>query len=314
MPKCLKFSAKFLVEKFKFGFVNLVKPSGITSHDLVNAVRKITGIKQVGHSGTLDPMACGVMILGLSKACRLIQFLGSDKTYCADILLGTQTDTDDIEGATLAQCPPDKVANLSATDIGSALSTFVGKIEQIPPAYSAIKINGVKMYEIARKGQVLAPEAVKPRHVEVSSIQIINIDLPVISVRIDCSSGTYIRSIARDLGNMLGVGGCLNKLVRERIGSFNLEQSLNLDQFKAKWQKEENDCITPLDKALPIPVREMENTLLLKLVNGQILENIDNYPEMFLAKLLGSSEHICLVSVKEGKMKAQVVLLSQGQF
>ncbi len=317
-PRYPNFSAKLPVAKSKIsnskiGFVNLVKPGGITSHDLVNALRKITGIKQIGHSGTLDPMAQGVMILGLSKACRLIQYLQSDKTYVGEIFFGTRTDTDDMEGKILAQDDPLVLNKISSTDIGSALKTFLGKIEQIPPAYSAIKIKGVKMYELARKGETLPPEDVKARSVEVKSIEILNFEMPRLSLRIDCSSGTYIRSIARDLGEALGVNACLSSLLRERVGPFHLSDSIELEQFQEAWQKDDFSCIVSPAMALQIPSIEMDAKVALRLVNGQVLDSSDEHKDgLFMAEMEG--EPVCLVGVDSGKMKARVVLKSQEQF
>jgi len=293
------------------GFLNLEKPGGITSHDLVNAVRKITGIKQVGHSGTLDPMAKGVMVIGLSKACRLMQFLPDDKTYVAEVLLGTATDTDDIEGKVLNTKDPERVAKISSTDIGMCLKTFLGKIEQIPPAYSAIKINGVKMYEMARKGQSLAAEAVKPRKVEVFSIELLKFENPVLQLRISCSSGTYIRSIARDLGVMLEVNACLKSLIRERVGTFNLKDAITIDQFRQEFQSQNLQSIMSQAQAINVPVVQLEPELLLRLVNGQIVDfqtsNEHDQRGFFMACKDG--REICLVRVQDEKMKAQVVLI-----
>ncbi len=298
------------------GFLNLVKPGGITSHDLVNAVRKITGIRQVGHSGTLDPMAQGVMIIGLSKACRLIQYLPDDKTYLAEVLFGTSTDTDDIEGKVINEQVDQKMLQkISRTDIGSHLKTFLGKIEQIPPAYSAIKINGVKMYEMARKGQSLAADAIKPRRVEVFSIDTLNFENPVLQLRISCSSGTYIRSIARDLGEMLEVGACLKSLLRERVGTFKLEEAITIEEFKEQWQSEngqsENTKIMSGANAINVVSHKLDKEILLRLVNGQSLdEQALNTDERGLFMACDQKREICLVLVKDGKMKAQVVLVS----
>lgn len=305
--------AKSKISSSKIGFVNLVKPGGITSHDLVNSLRKITGIKQIGHSGTLDPMAQGVMILGLSKACRLIQYLQSDKTYAAEVLFGTRTDTDDLEGKILAQDDTSVINKISSTDISSALKNFLGKIEQIPPAYSAIKIKGVKMYELARKGETLPPEDVKARNVEVNSIEILNLETPRLTLRIDCSSGTYIRSIARDLGEVLGVNACLSGLVRERVGPFYLHDALELEQFREAWQKEDFSSIVSPAKALQIDSIEMDAKVSLRLVNGQVLDATDKHENgLFMAEMEG--EPVCLVAVNDGKMKAQVVIKSAEQF
>ncbi len=198
----------------------------MTAHDVVAIVRKITGIKQVGHAGTLDPSATGVLPVAVGKACRLLRYLSSDKTYIAEILLGVSTATDDLEGEVLEK----KDVALGKEQIAEALKSFVGPLEQRPPNYSAVHHQGKRLYDLARKG--ITVEDIPLRKVTVHKLEVLDITLPVVRARIACSAGTYIRSIARDLGEQLSVGGCLQSLVREVAGPFTLDKSIKLGQLK----------------------------------------------------------------------------------
>ena len=206
-----------------FGILNIYKPQGITSHDVVSIVRKILGIKQVGHTGTLDPFAQGVLPVCIGKATRLIDYFEDDKEYLATIQFGASTDTYDTEGNIL------KKSNIKVTkpQIENALKNFQGEIEQIPPIYSAIKVNGKKLYEYARSGEHIE---INPRKITVYQIKLVNFDCEnqTAEISVKCSKGTYIRSIANDLGNTLGCFGYLTKLIRTQAGSFTLNKSIKL--------------------------------------------------------------------------------------
>lgn len=212
------------------GFLNIAKPEGITSHDVVDQVRKILQCKRVGHGGTLDPLAQGVLPIAIGSACRFIRFLPTDKVYLAQIQLGHKTTTDDREGKTISLI--NDFTYPTADELASALSLFIGEIEQRPPLYSAVHHNGARLYELARRGQ--APEQLKTRAVVVHGIEIMEIALPLLTLRITCGSGTYIRSIARDLGDHLGMGACLQALTRERAGPFSLAAAVSLKDRPAK--------------------------------------------------------------------------------
>jgi len=209
-----------------FGFLNVNKPPGISSHDVVRVVRKLLAVKQVRHGGTLDPLAEGVLPVAVGPACRLLRFLPDDKRYRAEILLGQQTTTDDLEGETIERA----IRPLpSYGEIRETINHFVGEIEQIPPAYSAVHHNGKRLYQLARAGSL--PENIVPRLVKVHDIEILNLELNTVEVRISCGAGTYIRSIARDLGERLGVGGCLKSLIREQAGVFSLTEAFSLERL-----------------------------------------------------------------------------------
>lgn len=294
------------------GFLNISKPTGITSHDLVNQVRKVARIKQVGHAGTLDPLAEGVMVVAISRACKLIQFLDDNKTYKAEILLGVRTDTDDIEGKVLEKV---EFSSLDENLVREKIAQFKGKQIQIPPIYSAIKKGGIKLYELARSGQ--APKELPGRDIEIFSIDILSIKQPLIEVRISCSKGTYIRSIARDLGNQLGVGGCLNSLIREASGKFKLSKSTKLkDLNEATIEKL---MVSPID-ALDFKSFPVNEQLARRIMHGQIIES-DAIDESFdLGKeknffAVYNEKPVALMkTVDSSKVGPEVVLANANHF
>lgn len=225
-----------------FGFINLSKPRGFTSHDCVSKVRKLINIKKVGHGGTLDPLATGVLPIAVGKATRLLQFLPETKVYRAMIRLGMSTSTDDLEGEVIAT---KSATHISKEKINSFLGNFKGEIEQIPPMYSAIKKNGQKLYELARKGESVE---VTPRIVNIYQIKILNFfpgEFPEVEVEISCGTGTYIRAIARDLGVMLGVGGTLANLIRTESCGMKLENSTNFAMLSQEIQQNSFTLIAP---------------------------------------------------------------------
>lgn len=215
------------------GLVVVDKPGGITSHDVVARARRALGTRKVGHAGTLDPMATGVLVLGVERATRLLGHLAlRDKEYAATIRLGASTVTDDAEGAVVAAAPAEAVQALDDVDVRDALGRQVGTIEQRPSAVSAIKVDGRRAHERVRGGEdVVLP----PRTVVVSSIDVLDVRwLPGhvdVDVRVACSTGTYIRAIARDVGGDLGVGGHLTALRRTRVGPFTVADAVTLEQL-----------------------------------------------------------------------------------
>ena len=212
------------------GFLNVYKPSGMTSHDVVQKVRRTLSLKQIGHGGTLDPLAEGVLPIAVGSACRLLRFLPHDKVYLAGILFGQTTDTDDIEGKIISNSAVE-VKPPTLSKVEDALKPFNGTIMQRPPLYSAIHQQGKRLYELAREGK--NPE-IAEREVVINSIEVIDYAYPLLQLRISCGGGTYIRSIARDLGETLGCGGCLQTLVREKSGPFEIANAVRLDQHSDK--------------------------------------------------------------------------------
>jgi len=213
------------------GFLNLHKPAGMTSHDCVARVRRSLKMKRVGHGGTLDPAATGVLPIALGRATRLLQFLRQDKAYRAIARFGLTTTTDDLEGDILTQTP---AAHLTRDQVEALLPKFLGPIQQVPPAYSAIQVGGQRLYDLARAGiEVEVPV----RTVEVYSIELLDWrpgNAPEAELAIACGAGTYIRSIARDLGSLLGPGGTLAKLIRTQSHGFDLADSLTLEDLAAQ--------------------------------------------------------------------------------
>ena len=206
-----------------FGVINIYKPKGLTSHDVVNVVRKALGIRQVGHAGTLDPFAQGVLPVCVGKATRLIEYFDDDKEYIATIKFGSATDTYDIEGNITKQSNK----TVKEKDILSSLLNFQGKIKQIPPIYSAIKVNGKKLYDYARNGEMCI---INPREVSIYSTELLQFDeeKQIAKIRVNCSKGTYIRSIANELGETLGCYGYLAELERTKAGNYIVENSVEL--------------------------------------------------------------------------------------
>lgn len=226
------------------GFLNLSKPAGLTSHDCVARVRRLLQLKRVGHGGTLDPLATGVLPIALGPATRLLPYLPTDKAYRATICLGLTTSTDDLGGEVLTTVP---VPPLSQQDIEGALAQFQGTIQQIPPAYSAIQVQGQRLYKLARQGQAVA---VPPRSVTIDDIQVLSwrradLAFPELDVNITCGPGTYIRSLARDLGAALHTGGTLAQLQRTRSCGFHWSDSIDLETLAIQIQQGEFAPIPP---------------------------------------------------------------------
>lgn len=244
-----------------FGFLNVYKPKGKTSHDVVAILRHVTGVKQIGHTGTLDPFAEGVLPVCIGKATRLIEYLKDDKAYIGTVKLGTSTSTYDTEGDIV------KTSNIKVTSeqTENVLEFFRGEIEQLPPLYSAIKVNGKKLYEYARKGEDVE---IKPRKVTINEIRILNFDIEKqeVELYIDCSKGTYIRSIANDLGERLGSYAHLIKLVRVKAGDFAVENSVPLEELDSK-EKVSSNLIYPLEY-LDYPKYEINDEEKSKISNG----------------------------------------------
>ena len=217
------------------GLVIVDKPPGWTSHDVVARIRRLAGTRRAGHAGTLDPMATGVLVVGVEKATRLLGHLSlTGKGYQATIRLGQATDTDDAEGQIISEHP---AAGLDENRIRAAATALTGTISQVPPAVSAVKVGGRRAYRLAREG---TPAALTARTVTVSALTITAIRpagaLTDLDADVECSSGTYIRSIARDLGAALGTGGHLTALRRTRVGPYALDQAATLDELAASWR------------------------------------------------------------------------------
>lgn len=249
-----------------FGFLNVYKPKGITSHDVVARLRRVTKIKQIGHTGTLDPFATGVLPICIGKATRLIEYLEDDKEYLATVQFGKNTDTYDLEGEVVATF--DKT--VYRQEVEQALKSFEGEISQVPPIYSAIKVNGKKLYDYARAGQEVE---IKPRVVNISKIKLVdfNEETQEAKIIVACSKGTYIRSIAYDLGKILGCGAYLTALERTKAGNFSVENSINLDDFSEKSIVCKH-LINPLD-VMNYPTHELSDSDKDRVLHGMAITN-----------------------------------------
>ncbi len=212
------------------GLVVVDKPAGMTSHDVVGRCRRIFGTRKVGHAGTLDPMATGVLVIGIERATKILGLLTTtDKSYAATIRLGQTTSTEDAEGEVMQTV---SAAHLTEPQIQAAVAALRGEIDQIPSAVSAIKVGGQRAYKLAREGQTVE---LAPRRVRIDRFDVLGVrsdgDLVDVDVEVDCSSGTYIRALARDVGEALAVGGHLAALRRTRVGRFGLDQAVLLDEL-----------------------------------------------------------------------------------
>ncbi|MDZ7289103.1 MAG: tRNA pseudouridine(55) synthase TruB [candidate division KSB1 bacterium] len=205
------------------------KPAGWTSFDVVNKLRRLSGVKKVGHAGTLDPFATGVLLVCFGSATKQVNALMAlDKEYQGILELGTETDSHDVTGRVVAQRP---VPELARDQIEQAFRRYLGEITQIPPMFSALKRNGQRLYKLARKGEQVELE---PRKVKIHAFDVLAVKLPEIHFQVICSRGTYVRALARDLGRDFGCGAHLKTLRRTRVGSFSVDSALSIEQFAAR--------------------------------------------------------------------------------
>lgn len=285
-----------------FGFLNIYKPVGMTSHDVVAVLRRITKIKQIGHTGTLDPFAEGVLPICIGKATRLIEFLEDDKAYVGKFNFGKSTTTYDIEGEEV------ETFNQQVTEeqIKKTLKNFEGEIEQFPPIYSAIKVNGKKLYDYAREGKEVE---IKSRKVLIKNIELKDFDYEkqTADIYIKCSKGTYIRSIAHDLGKALNNGSYLSKLQRVQTGRFMIDTSINLETLNSLTDVELN-LINPIDY-LPQTKQELNDIELSRVKNGLPIYNRIN-ADKGIVMLTKSNNIIGISEVTETGLKPKKVFLT----
>ncbi len=250
------------------GFVNLRKPSGPTSHDMVARVRRVLGTKKVGHAGTLDPMAEGVLVLCVGKATRVVEYVsGSDKEYIAEVTLGLTTDTLDSTGNTLEE---KDASQITSDDVERVIHDFSGEVSQLPPAYSAVKKDGKPLYKYAREGKEVQ---VEPRRVNISEIELVTFvcDVrPKAIIRVVCSAGTYIRTLASDMGERLGCGAVMSALERTRSGRFHIKDSVTMEELeKAREQNVLDGYIIDMAKALrSMPQVVVDSDCARRIVHG----------------------------------------------
>lgn len=249
-----------------FGFLNVYKPVGKTSHDVVSVLRRVTKIRQIGHTGTLDPFAEGVLPICIGKATRLIEYLEDDKAYIGTFCFGKSTDSYDIEGNIVEEFPE----KVTKDEIITQIKQFEGEIEQTPPIYSAIKVDGKKLYEYAREGKSVE---IKSRKVTIEKIELrsFNFETQSAEIYIKCSKGTYIRSIAHDLGKSLNNGCYLSRLQRVQAGRFLIENSVKLDDLSSPEVVEDN-LIDPLNY-LPQAKQELNDVEYNRAIHGMSVYN-----------------------------------------
>lgn len=274
-----------------FGFLNINKPIAKTSHDVVAILRRLTNIKQIGHTGTLDPLATGVLPIAIGKASRLIEYLQEDKGYIADIEFGKISDTYDCEG-NIEQFSYEKITQ---TQVEENLNNFVGEIEQIPPVYSAIHYKGKRLYELARQG--IIPDDIPKRNVFISQAELIdfNSEKQFAKIKIYCSKGTYIRSIVNDLGMMLGTGAIMTGLQRIKSGVFTIESSHVLSDFLNKSDVA-SVIINPL-KILNFTQKELTNKEFELISYGQSLPTDEFDDGEFIC--LKMNDKLCAIAQKD---------------
>lgn len=246
------------------GLLNVLKPPGMTSHDVVSFIRRTYHMKRVGHAGTLDPAAAGVLPVALGQATRLLEYLtADDKSYRVELTFGFETDSGDDTGTVINRCSDNIV--LPRTEIENAVASFIGIIEQVPPMYSAIKVAGKKMYELAREG--IAVE-IQPRSVVISNINLIKVEDSKIVFDVTCSKGTYIRSLCIDIGRKLGCLGTMSFLVRTRVGKFPLSDANTLEELAGG----SSDLVLPADKFISMPEVFLSTQQVWAFKNGQLVE------------------------------------------
>ena len=250
------------------GIVNLDKPQGPTSHDIVHRVRTLTGVRRVGHAGTLDPLATGVLIVCIGQATRVVEFLMSgEKTYRARARMGVTTDTYDAEGSVVSQAP----VKASRAQVEAALSQYRGSIKQVPPMFSALKHKGTSLHRLARRGIEVER---RPRSVEILRLEMTDWEPGEVELEMVCSPGTYVRSLVHDLGQTLGCGAHLTALTRLASGTFHLEDAVAVEEFsRAVEENRWKELLQPLDAALKsFPVVQMDARAAQRLCHGQAVD------------------------------------------
>lgn len=259
------------------GVINIYKEAGYTSHDVVAKLRGILKQKKIGHTGTLDPQAQGVLPVCLGKGTKLCDLLADhDKEYEAVLRLGITTDTQDMEGNVLQESS----VQVSEEEVRTCILSFQGEQMQVPPMYSALKVNGKKLYELAREGKVVEQKA---RPVTFHKIEVLWMELPKVKIRVQCSKGTYIRTLCNDIGEKLGCGGCMEELLRTRVERFALEDAVKLDEVqKAMEEGTVDSLILPVDRILdqyPTAKTTTQGDLLVHNGNRLFSELLQEEPE-----------------------------------
>ena len=293
-----------------FGFLNIDKPSGITSHDVVAKVRRLcrnsVGKTKVGHAGTLDPLATGVLVICLGYATRLSEYaMQSTKTYRATVHLGIETDTYDAEGEILTQID---ASHITLEQVIAAFQPYIGDIQQMPPMYSAIKKDGKKLYELAREGiEIERPT----RAVTIYDIQVVSWESPSIVLDVTCGSGTYIRSLAHDIGEQLAVGAHLSGLIRTKSGAFNVESACNLDTLldDDSWREQ---IIMPIDALTDWTTIQLNDADVQEIKLGRTISKNDDLDDGFVMGYMSDGHLLAVLENRQTNWKPHKVFLPQS--
>ncbi len=283
------------------GVLNIDKPGGLTSHDVVNRIRRLTGIRRIGHAGTLDPLATGVLLLCIGRTTRLVEYLvGHDKVYEVTVRLGQTTNTYDAEGEVVAERP---FIHLTHNQIEQALTPFRGPIQQKPPIYSAIKKDGQPLYKLARAGVEVDVPA---REVTIHTLELLDVALPELRLRVNCSSGTYIRSLAHDLGEALGCGGHVTALRRTAVGDFGVADAVPLAELTAQnW----SEYVLAGDTAVThLPRLDLSADQKTALQNGQRPPRQPGQPQSHLLRAYDAAgQFVGIVTAHEEYLQARKI-------
>lgn len=282
------------------GIIILDKPVGKTSHDMVYTMRKLTGIKKVGHTGTLDPMATGVLPVCIGNATKVADMLTlSDKCYIAELILGMTTDTQDADGEVLTECE----VSCTEDEIRSVINSFVGEIEQIPPMYSAIKQNGKKLYELARKGIEVER---KSRKVTINSIDILEINGERVTIKVSCSKGTYIRTLCEDIGIKLHVGAYMNTLRRVKTGPFTIDESHTVKELNLLKDAGNIDSVLiPVDRMFMEYPEIILNPKQVKSITNGVQMTYNGKEEQSYRVYDENKKFLCISKIVNGRLKLE---------
>ena len=281
------------------GFINLNKPAGMTSHDAVNLLRKIFSTRKVGHAGTLDPQARGVLPVAINRATKFIEYLTDcDKSYRAEIFFGLSTDSGDLDGKIIARAENFLMPTID--ELRAALKNFVGEIEQVPPKFSAIKIHGRKAYELARKNFDFEMPV---RRVKIFRLELIALNENSATIEIDCGKGTYVRSLAIDLGERLNLPATLKNLTRLKVGGFELKNSLTFDEIK----KFGAGCLVPIENCLEhLSTFELDEKRIRAFMNG--LPTTTSAPDEKFLRVFSGGKFLGVGRIERGELRSSKII------
>lgn len=290
------------------GIIVINKPQDWTSHDCVAVMRRATGIKRIGHTGTLDPMATGVLPICIGTATRIMEYMDLDwKTYRATLKLGIETDTEDIWGEVISE---KSTEGISKEQIVQVVNSFIGEIEQIPPKYSALKVNGKKLYEYARAGQEVK---IKSRKITVKEIIINDISGDNVDLTITCSKGTYIRTICSDIGKKIGCGATMSSLVRTASGIFKLKDAIEIEDIKKMSKEEILDRLIDTDVPLVhfgkinLDAKKAKDFVNGKKIRRKEIDIVGESNHQNMYNIYYSNEFLGVAKIEEGVLKAHKV-------